>query len=174
VTSPFHDELVGRATVIDGHADVLGMFVEPGVLHRAAAALALPFATARITKVAGLEARGFIIGAAVALELDAGFVALRKPGGIHPGPKASVVTRPSWRGHPVTLMVQRAAINPGERVLVIDDWAETGSQALAAKELIEECGGAYAGLALLVDQLAEETRYVLSPVFAFADAAEFR
>lgn len=174
MVSPFHDELVARATVIDGHADVLGMFTEPGVLQRAAAALASPFASDRIAKVAGLEARGFIIGAAVALELEAGFVAVRKPGSIHPGAKASVVTKPSWRGHPVTLVVQRAAVRPGERVLVVDDWAETGSQALAARELIKECGGAYAGLAMLVDQLSDETRNELAPVFAVADAAEFR
>jgi adenine phosphoribosyltransferase len=174
VTSPFHDELVGRATVIDGHADVLGMFVESGVLARAGAALAAPFASGRITKVAGLEARGFILGAAVALELDAGFVAVRKPGGIHPGPKASVVTKPSWRGQAVTLQVQRAAIARGDRVLVVDDWAETGSQAVAAKQLIEECGGVYAGLTMLVDQLSAELRKELAPVAAVADASEFR
>jgi adenine phosphoribosyltransferase len=174
VTSAFHDELVARATVIDGHADVLGMFVEPGVLGRAAAALAAPFAADGIAKVAGLEARGFILGAAVALELGAGFVAVRKPGGIHPGPKATVVTQPSWRGHPVTLQVQRSAIEPGERVLVVDDWAETGSQATAAKQLIAECGGEYAGLTMLVDQLSDAVRDELAPVFAIADAAEFR
>jgi adenine phosphoribosyltransferase len=174
VTSPFHDELVARAHVIDGHADVLGMLVDAGVLRRAGAALAAPFAGDRIAKVAGLEARGFILGAAVALELDAGFVAVRKPGSIHPGPKVSVVTEPSWRGQPVTLVVQRAALREGERVLLVDDWAETGSQALAAKHLIEECGGEYAGLSLLVDQLSDDTRNALAPVFAVADAAEFR
>jgi adenine phosphoribosyltransferase len=174
VASPFHDELVARATLIDGHADVLGMLVDAGVLRRAAAALAEPFASDGVAKVAGVEARGFILGAAVALQLDAGFVAIRKPGGIHPGPKARVVTKPSWRGRPVTLLVQRAAIDEGERVLVVDDWAETGSQAVAAKQLIEECGGEYAGLAMLVDQLSAEMRDELAPVYAVADAAEFR
>jgi adenine phosphoribosyltransferase len=174
VPSPFHDELVARARVIDGHADVLGMLADAGVLRRAGAALAAPFSGDRIAKVAGLEARGFILGAAVALELDAGFVAVRKPGSIHPGPKASVVTAPSWRGHPVTLAVQRAAIGEGERVLLVDDWAETGSQALAAKQLVQECGGEYAGLSMLVDQLSDELRNALAPVFAVADAAEFR
>jgi adenine phosphoribosyltransferase len=174
VRSPFHDELVERARVIDGHADVLGMLVGRGVLRRAAAALAGPFASDAIDKVAALEARGFVLGAAVALELDAGFVAVRKPGGIHPGPKARVVTKPSWRGDPVTLELQRAAITTGERVLVVDDWAETGSQALAAKQLIEECGGDYAGLTMLVDQLPDDLRAELAPVFAVAVAAEFR
>lgn len=172
--SPFHDELVARARVIDGHADVLGMLADRGVLSRAAAALAEPFAGAAIDKVAALEARGFILGAAVALELDAGFVAIRKPGSIHPGPKARIETKPSWRGKPVTLEIQRAAIGPGERLLVVDDWAETGSQAIAAKQLIEECGGEYAGLTMLVGQLPDELREQLAPVFAVADAVEFR
>jgi adenine phosphoribosyltransferase len=173
VRSPFHDELVERARVIDGHADVLGMLTDRGVLRRAAAALAEPFADSGIDKVAALEARGFILGAAVALELDAGFVAVRKPGSIHPGPKARIVTKPSWRGRPVTLEVQRAAIEQGDRLLVVDDWAETGSQALAAKQLIEECGGEYAGLTMLVDQLPDELRDELAAVSAVADASEF-
>jgi adenine phosphoribosyltransferase len=74
----------------------------------------------------------------------------------------------------VTLEVQRAAIQPGDRVLLVDDWSETGAQALAARQLIEECGGEYVGLSLLVDQLTEEMRNALAPVRAVADAAEFR
>lgn len=170
----FHDELLARVQVIDGHADVLGAVADGGVLARAAAALAAPFADAAVTKVAGLEARGFIFGSAVALQLAAGFVPIRKPGGIHPGPKARTVTEPSWRGERVTLELQRAAITPGDRVLLVDDWAETGSQAVAAKQLIEECGGVYVGLSLLVDQLGSETRAALAPVRTIADAAEFR
>jgi adenine phosphoribosyltransferase len=160
--------------VIDGHADVLGAVADAGVLARAAAALAAPFATKRVTKVAGLEARGFIFGAAAALELGAGFVPVRKPGGIHPGPKARVLTDPSWRGERMTLEIQRAAIEPGDRVLLVDDWAETGAQAVAAKQLIEECGGEYVGLSLLVDQLTDEARAALAPVTTVADGAEFR
>jgi adenine phosphoribosyltransferase len=170
----FHDELLARVQVIDGHADVLGAVAEGGLLARAAAALAAPFAGQGVTKVAGLEARGFIFGSAAALELGAGFVPVRKPGGIHPGPKARVVTDPSWRGERVTLEVQRAAISPGDRVLLVDDWAETGAQAVAAKQLIEECGGEYVGLSLLIDQLSAETRAALAPVSTVADAAEFR
>jgi adenine phosphoribosyltransferase len=170
----FHDEFLASVQVIDGHADVLGAVADAGLLARAAAALAAPFSAARVTKVAGLEARGFIFGSAAALELGAGFVPIRKPGGIHPGPKARIVTEPSWRGDRVTLEVQRAAITPGDRVLLVDDWAETGSQAVAAKQLIDECGGTYLGLSLLVDQLTDETRAALAPVTTVADAAEFR
>ena len=172
--SDFHDELVARVQIINGHADVLGAVADAGLLARAAVALAAPFADQQVTKVAGLEARGFIFGAAAALELGAGFVPVRKPGGIHPGPKARIVTEPSWRGKAVTLEVQLAAIQPDDRVLLVDDWSETGAQALAARQLIEECGGEYVGLSLLVDQLTEEMRNALAPVRAVADAAEFR
>ena len=172
--SDFHDELVARVQIIDGHADVLGAVADSGLLARAARALAAPFADAKVAKVAGLEARGFIFGTATALTLGAGFVPVRKPGGIHPGPKARTVTAASWRGEPVTLEVQRAAIRPRDRVLLVDDWAETGAQAVAAKQLIEECGGDYVGLSLLVDQLTDETRAALAPVATVADAAEFR
>ena len=172
--SDFHDELVARVNVIDGHADVLGAVADARILAHAAAALAAPFAGERVTKVAALEARGFIFGAVTARELGAGFVAIRKPGGIHPGPKARLVTAPSWRGRSVTLEVQRAAITPGDRVLLVDDWAETGAQAVAAKQLIEECGGEYVGLSLLVDQLSDEMRAILAPVAMVVDAAVFR
>ena len=174
VNSSFSEELVARVQLVGGHADVLGALVDARMLQRAGEALAAPFAAAGITKVAGIEARGFIFATAVALRLHAGFVAVRKPGGIHPGPKATVVTAPSWRGRAVTLQVQRAAIVPRDRVLVVDDWAETGAQAVAAKQLIEECGGAYAGLSLLVDQLSDDVRASLAPVAAVVDAAELR
>jgi adenine phosphoribosyltransferase len=172
--SDFHDELTARVTFVDGHADVLGAVADAAMLSRSAQALAAPFKEAGVAKVAGLEARGFIFGTATALELGAGFVPVRKPGGIHPGPKARIVTAPSWRGESVTLEVQRAAIRAGERVLLVDDWAETGAQAVAAKQLIDECGGRYVGLSLLVDQLRDEVRAALAPVAAVAKAAELR
>jgi adenine phosphoribosyltransferase len=108
----------------------------------------------------------------VALELDAGFVAIRKPGAIHAGPKAQLEGPPDWRGHVTRLQLQRHVIDAGERVLVVDDWAETGSKALVSRDLIEACGGRYVGLSLLVDQLSPETRHALEPVARVAFAEE--
>jgi adenine phosphoribosyltransferase len=172
--SEFHDELVARTRVLQGHADILGAVADAGMLRRAGAALADPFRGVSVDKVVGIEARGFVFATAVALELEAGFVAVRKPGAIHPGPKARVVTAPDWRGRALDLAVQRDAIAPGDDVLLVDDWAETASQALGAKALIDECGGRYVGLSLLVDQLSDEHRALLAPVHAVADAAELR
>jgi adenine phosphoribosyltransferase len=139
---------------------------------RAACAVADPFRSAGVEKVAGIEARGFILAAAVALELEAGFVAVRKPGAIHPGPKAELTAPPDWRGLETVLRLQRHVVDAGDRILVVDDWAETGSKALTVRALIEQCGGRYVGLSLLVDQLAEHLRGRLEPIASIALANE--
>ena len=162
----FAEELLTRFRWIGGHADMLGLLSDAGFLARSVEALAEPFEGAGVTKVAGVEARGFIFGAAVATRLGAGFVAVRKPGSVHPGPKAVHHSKPDWRGHSLTYELQRAAVTEGDRVLLVDDWAETGSQALAARSLIEACGGSWLGVSLLVDQLQDDVRHRLEPVQA--------
>jgi adenine phosphoribosyltransferase len=169
-----HDELVARLQYFDGHSDTLGLFADGGFLRRAAAAVADPFRKTGVQKVAGIEARGFVLAACVALELDAGFVAIRKPGSMHPGPKAELTAPKDWRGNETVLRLQRHVVGAGEQVLVVDDWAETGSKALTARRLIEECGGEYAGLSLLVDQLPHEIRTELEPVATVAFADQLR
>jgi adenine phosphoribosyltransferase len=167
-----HDELGERLRYFDGHSDTLGLFADGGFLRRAGAALAEPFRGRGIAKVAGIEARGLILATAVALELGAGLVAVRKPGSIHPGPKEQLRAPPDWRGLETVLSLQRHVIVEGDAVLLVDDWAETGSKALTARRLIETCGGVYAGLSLLVDQLQPEIRVDLEPVVAVALAHE--
>lgn len=172
--SSLHDELVASLGYYDGHSDTLGLFADPSFLQRAGAAVAEPFRGAEVQKVAGIEARGLVLATCVALELGAGFVAIRKPGAMHPGPKAELEAPRDWRGIATTLLLQRHVIAPGDRVLVVDDWAETGSKALTARRLIEMCGGFYLGTSLLVDQLADDVRQQLEPVSAVALAAELR
>jgi hypothetical protein len=98
VGSAIHDELVERFRYFDGHSDTLGLFADPGFLRRAAAGVAAPFREKVVDKVAGIEARGFVLATAAALELVVGFVAIRKPGSIHPGPKVELGAPPDWRG----------------------------------------------------------------------------
>jgi adenine phosphoribosyltransferase len=172
--SACHDELVARLQYFEGHSDTLGLFADGGFLGHAAAAVADPFRGSEVDKVVGIEARGFVLAACVALELDAGFAAIRKPGGMHPGPKVELTAPRDWRGNATTLRLQRHVIGEGERVLVVDDWAETGSKALTSRRLIEQCGGVYAGLSLLVDQLPDPIREQLQPVRAVALADELR
>ena len=95
--SAFAEELLLRFRWIGGHADVLGLLSDGEFFTHAIHALTEPFAEARVTKVAAVEARGFVFGAAVALRLGVGFVPVRKPGSVHPGPKALHVSAPDWR-----------------------------------------------------------------------------
>jgi adenine phosphoribosyltransferase len=157
------DSLLSRFVWADGHADVWRWFDDAETLRAIAVALVDPF-RGTVTKVAGTEARGFILGAACALELDVGFVPIRKGAGLFPGPKAVVETSADYRGGRQTLRLQRAALNAGERVLLVDDWIETGSQAAGARTLIEECGATFLGVAAIVDQLPPGRREQLGRV----------
>lgn len=169
-----HDELVAKLQYFDGHSDTLGLFAEAGFLARAAHAVAEPFREARVQKVVGVEARGLVLAAVAAVELGAGLAAIRKFR-LHPSrPKAELEAPPDWRGLTTTLRLQRHVIASGDRVLVVDDWAETGSKALSARRLVEGCGGVYVGLSLLVDQLSADVRAGLEPVAAVALAHELR
>jgi len=164
------EEIVERFAWVDGHADVWRLFADPVLFGRIAAALAEPFRDAGIAVVCGIESRGFILGGAVARELDVGFAAIRKGAGLYPGPKVQLHTEPDYRGNRNVLRLQRLAIKPGDLVLLVDDWAERGSQARAAAELVARCGGTVAGLSVIVDQL--DTRDGLPPVHALVAAGD--
>jgi adenine phosphoribosyltransferase len=146
------EPLLARFAWVGGHADVWRWFDEPELLRTVASALVDPF-RASATKVAGIESRGFILGTACALELGVGFVPIRKGAGLLPGPKACVETSADYRGGPQALRLQRAALADGDRVLLVDDWIETGSQAAGARALVEQCGATFLGVAAIVNQL---------------------
>jgi adenine phosphoribosyltransferase len=146
-------DLLERFRWVNGHADVWRLFHDAELLPRLVAALADPFRDDGVTKVAGIEARGFILGSGVALELRAGFAGVRKPGGLFPGNKLSRLTPNDYRGVQAELRLQRESIAPRDRVLLVDDWFETGSQALTAVALVEAAGGDFVGASVIVDQL---------------------
>jgi adenine phosphoribosyltransferase len=154
---------------VDGHADVWRLFDDPVLLASVTEALVAPF-RGRVTKVAGVESRGFILGAAAALALRVGFVPIKKAEGLLPGPKATITTMEDWRGNRHTLRLQRAALRNGDRVLLVDDWIETGSQALAAKSLIEECGAILVAVATVVTEASSATLESLGTTHALMPA----
>ncbi|MEA2255140.1 MAG: adenine phosphoribosyltransferase [Solirubrobacteraceae bacterium] len=142
----------------DGRSDIWRAFADRELFARTVAALAVPFRGERYTKVAGVEARGFVLGGAMAAHTGAGFVAVRKAGGWLPGELAECVTEPDWQGRTHALQLQRGVLREGDRVVLVDDWFETGSQALAARDLIEGSGATLLGMSIVVDDLADEVR----------------
>lgn len=164
------EDLVRAFRWIDGHADVWRWFSDGELLRRIVEALAAPFSDREITKVSAVESRGLLLAGAVALELGAGVIGIRKEGRPLPGPKAEAVTAADYRGRRLTLQMQAGVIAPGDRVVLVDDWIETGSQALAAKELIVREGATFIGLAVIVrDGTAEEVIERLQPFHALID-----
>ncbi len=101
-----------------------------------------------VDKVVGMEARGFILGAPVALSLGAGFVPVRKAGKL---PRETHAVSYELEYGSATLEVHRDAISPGERVLLVDDVLATGGTVAATRELVEACGGVVVGVAMLME-----------------------
>jgi adenine phosphoribosyltransferase len=149
---------------VDGHADVWPVFADAAAFALTVEALAWPWRDAGVTKVCGIESRGFVLGGAVAHELGAGFVAVRKTDGLLPGVNLHATSAPDYRGQTHTLRLQRAQLDPPDRVLLVDDWAEAGSQAMAAKQLIERSSASFVGLSIIVDQLSDARRAEIGSV----------
>ena len=154
-----------------GHADVWQLFVKASVLSSLVDGLAEPWRDAGITHVLGIESRGFLLGGAVAVSLGVGFQAVRKEYGMLPGPKVSVQSARDYRSRSHLLRMQDV-LHPGDVVLLVDDWAERGSQAVAARELVEICGAHFAGVSMLVDQLEDDVRAKLGRVTSLVFASE--
>ncbi|MBP7547134.1 MAG: adenine phosphoribosyltransferase [Corallincola sp.] len=110
-------------------------------------ALLAPFVTAGVTKVVGAEARGFIFGAPLALRLGAGFVPVRKPRKL---PRETLRESYALEYGTDTLEIHTDAIQPGERVLLVDDLLATGGTILATAQLVQRLGGTVVGAAFVV------------------------
>ncbi len=101
-----------------------------------------------ITKVVGIESRGFIFGGALAAQLHAGFVPVRRPGKL---PADTFEVKYDLEYGTNSLAIHRDAITPGERVLIVDDLLATGGTAEATVNLVRQLGGEVVGLAFLVE-----------------------
>jgi adenine phosphoribosyltransferase len=154
-----------------GLGNMWPVFYDTELFARVIAEMAAPFAGA-VDKIAGVESRGFVLGAAVATHLGVGFVAIRKAEGLYPGETVSAFSASDYRGRQHTFRLQRAAIAQDDRVGLVDDWFETGSQGLIARQLVEEAGATYVGASIIVDQLPADKREALAPCHALVHARE--
>ncbi len=101
-----------------------------------------------VDKVIGMESRGFILGAPVALALGVGFVPVRKAGKL---PRATYAVSYDLEYGQATLEIHQDAIGAGDRVLLVDDVLATGGTVAATRQLVEQCGGTTHAVAVLME-----------------------
>lgn len=128
--------------------DVTTLFTDPAGYKLAIDELVQPYLGQKIDKVAGLEARGFILGGSVADRLSAGFVPIRKKGKL---PFDTYEQDYKLEYGDATVEVHVDAIEPGETVLLVDDLLATGGTAQAGLKLLEKLGAQVVGCAFVVD-----------------------
>ncbi len=128
--------------------DVTTLFADPRGFRMAIDQMLHPWAGERIDKVVGLEARGFIIGGAIAHQLSKGFVPIRKKGKL---PGQTISQAYSLEYGEAVMEMHEDAIAPGEKVLIVDDLLATGGTCGAGIKLIERVGGEIVGCSFIVD-----------------------
>ncbi|MBU2512878.1 adenine phosphoribosyltransferase [bacterium] len=130
--------------------DITTLFQNRWGLQRCFDILEEQYRYQQIDKIAGIEARGFIMGAALADRLNCGFVLIRKKGKL-PGKTISESYELEYGTDELEIHVD--AINPGEKVLIVDDLLATGGTLKAAADLIKKVGGEIIGLSCIIELL---------------------
>lgn len=128
--------------------DITTLLKDPIGLRMVVDGLAEHYANQKIDKIAGIEARGFIIGAALAYKLGVGFVPVRKAGKL---PAETISQTYALEYGTDQLELHFDAISAGEQVLLIDDLIATGGTAEAAASLIQRLGGSVIACAFVID-----------------------
>ena len=139
--------------------DITPLVADPAAMQLSVYQLLQPFLGETINAVAGMEARGFIFGSLAAWELSVGFIPLRKPGKL---PYDVQSASYDLEYGSAALEVHTDAVNPGDRILLIDDLIATGGTAEASCKLVEELGGEIAGCAFVIELDALNGRENLS------------
>jgi len=128
--------------------DVTTLLKDGRCFRQVVDALVAPFQDKPVDLVVGIEARGFIFAPPVAYALNAGFVPVRKPGKL-PAPTHRAIYQLEYGID--TLEIHQDAIEPGQRVLIVDDLIATGGTAKAVADLVQTMGGIVLGFAFLVE-----------------------
>ncbi|MGC8867337.1 MAG: adenine phosphoribosyltransferase [Elusimicrobiales bacterium] len=139
--------------------DITPFLENPDIFKKTIKQLAERYKNESIKKVVGIEARGFIIASPIALEINAGFVPVRKKGKL-PYKTESVTYQLEYGTD--TLQIHSDAIKKGEKVLIVDDVIATGGTAKAVCELVERLGGTIHEIFMLIELTALGGREMLS------------
>jgi adenine phosphoribosyltransferase len=130
--------------------DITTLLKDPQGFRMTVDMLATPYLDQGIDAVVGIESRGFILGAAVAQRIGAGFIPIRKPGKL---PAKSLKESYDLEYGKDALEIHEDAVEKGQRVLIVDDVLATGGTAAAAVQLVRKLGGDLHGLAFLIELL---------------------
>lgn len=128
--------------------DISTLLQNARAFRRAVDALVHPYVGIGLDQIAGIEARGFILGGAIAHQLTAGFVPIRKKGKL-PGEKVSVAYSLEYGVDEMEM--HRDAVKPGDKVLLVDDLIATGGTAEAAVKLLKEMGADVIAACFVID-----------------------
>ncbi|MBV2364868.1 adenine phosphoribosyltransferase [Streptomonospora nanhaiensis] len=128
--------------------DITGLLADSASLRAVVEGIAGHYAPGGVDTVLGLEARGFILGAPVALELGAGFVPVRKAGKL---PRETYQATYDLEYGSATVEIHTDAVRPGSRVLIVDDVLATGGTGQAAVRLVRQAGGTVVGFSVLIE-----------------------
>jgi adenine phosphoribosyltransferase len=128
--------------------DITTLLGNPRAFRRAVDELVQTYAGTKIDKVAGMEARGFILGGAVAHQLSAGFVPIRKKGKL---PHETVRIAYSLEYGVDEMEMHRDAVAPGEKVILVDDLIATGGTAVGATQLLRQIGAEVVAACFVID-----------------------
>jgi len=128
--------------------DITPLLANSAGLAMAVEQMANPYRTMGVEVVCGAESRGFIFGTAIAQALNAGFIPIRKPGKL---PYATHAMSYDLEYGTDTLEIHTDAVQPGQKVLMVDDLLATGGTMQACCELVEKMGGEIVGLTMLIE-----------------------
>jgi adenine phosphoribosyltransferase len=128
--------------------DITPLLLDPGAFRHAIALMAAPFRSARVRRVVSIESRGFLLGAPIALALEAGLVPIRKPGKL---PAATGRVEYALEYGTDALEMHRDAVSGSDRVLIVDDVLATGGTAEAAAKLVRAHGAHVVGFTFLIE-----------------------
>jgi len=128
--------------------DITPVLADPMAFSTITDMIVVHFGRGNVDKVVGIEARGFILASPVAYHFNAGLVPIRKKGKL---PWETVEEEYALEYGTATLEVHADAVQPGERVLIVDDVLATGGTAKAAASLVEKIGGKVCGIACLIE-----------------------
>ena len=131
--------------------DITTLLRDPAGFRLAIDSVATPFQDKAISVIVGIESRGFILGAAVADRIGAGFVPVRKVGKL---PSTRIRASYDLEYGTDSLEMHSDAIDKGQRVLIVDDLLATGGTAKATVDLVKQVGGVVEGVAFLIELVA--------------------